>query len=300
MGAAHEPPRARQGRDRSLPRKRMNLAAANALLKTLEEPPPATYLILVSHQPGRVPATLRSRCRRMRGAAARRRRSRERGSRRRASPTPQPCWRRPAARRCWRWPGRPGVAGGARGVAAGAGEAGDAVAGGAGRAHRSGAEGRAQASGSGLAIDWLLAWTADLARVAAGGAAAAQSRFRRGACRPLAARGGADPAVSLSSVAAAAARAGRASAATAPRRRGAPHRLPRIVSLGRRSSMADRKVPPARTRRRRRAPRRAVAQHPRKGGAVRGVHAVPQGRRHLHSRRRANTRSARKCSCCCR
>ena len=48
-----------------VPAESMNPAAANALLKTLEEPPPSTYLILVAHQPGRVPATLRSRCRRM-------------------------------------------------------------------------------------------------------------------------------------------------------------------------------------------------------------------------------------------
>jgi DNA polymerase III subunit delta' len=46
------------------PAEAMNVAAANALLKTLEEPPPWTYLILVAHQPGRMPATLRSRCRR--------------------------------------------------------------------------------------------------------------------------------------------------------------------------------------------------------------------------------------------
>ncbi|MEP7206856.1 MAG: DNA polymerase III subunit delta' [Casimicrobiaceae bacterium] len=46
------------------PAERMNLAAANALLKTLEEPPPGTHLILVSHQPGRLPATVVSRCRR--------------------------------------------------------------------------------------------------------------------------------------------------------------------------------------------------------------------------------------------
>jgi len=43
----------------------MNAAAANALLKTLEEPPPGTYLILVSDQPGRVPATILSRCRKL-------------------------------------------------------------------------------------------------------------------------------------------------------------------------------------------------------------------------------------------
>jgi len=48
-----------------VPAESMNAAAANALLKTLEEPPPSTYLILVAHQPGRIPATLRSRCRRM-------------------------------------------------------------------------------------------------------------------------------------------------------------------------------------------------------------------------------------------
>ncbi|PIJ51944.1 DNA polymerase III subunit delta' [Erwinia sp. OLTSP20] len=37
-------------------------AAANALLKTLEEPPDSTWFILCSHQPGRLLATLRSRC----------------------------------------------------------------------------------------------------------------------------------------------------------------------------------------------------------------------------------------------
>ncbi|MCC7326001.1 MAG: DNA polymerase III subunit delta' [Burkholderiales bacterium] len=47
------------------PAEALNASAANALLKTLEEPPPDTYLLLVSHQPGRMPATLRSRCRRM-------------------------------------------------------------------------------------------------------------------------------------------------------------------------------------------------------------------------------------------
>ena len=44
------------------PAERMNPAAANALLKTLEEPAADTYLLLVSHQPGRLPATIRSRC----------------------------------------------------------------------------------------------------------------------------------------------------------------------------------------------------------------------------------------------
>jgi DNA polymerase-3 subunit delta' len=46
-----------------VPAETLNIAAENALLKTLEEPPAATYLILVSHQPGRLPATIVSRCR---------------------------------------------------------------------------------------------------------------------------------------------------------------------------------------------------------------------------------------------
>jgi len=48
-----------------VPAEAMNPAAANALLKTLEEPPAATYLLLVAHQAGRIPPTLRSRCRRV-------------------------------------------------------------------------------------------------------------------------------------------------------------------------------------------------------------------------------------------
>jgi DNA polymerase-3 subunit delta' len=44
------------------PAEAMTAGAANALLKTLEEPTPDTYLLLVSHQPGRLPATIRSRC----------------------------------------------------------------------------------------------------------------------------------------------------------------------------------------------------------------------------------------------
>lgn len=43
----------------------MNAAAANALLKTLEEPTPATLLILVADEPARLPATIRSRCQRI-------------------------------------------------------------------------------------------------------------------------------------------------------------------------------------------------------------------------------------------
>lgn len=41
----------------------LNLNAANALLKSLEEPPPRTVFLLVSAEPGRLLATIRSRCR---------------------------------------------------------------------------------------------------------------------------------------------------------------------------------------------------------------------------------------------
>ena len=44
----------------------MNRFSANALLKTLEEPPQATLLILVASQPSRLPATILSRCQRVR------------------------------------------------------------------------------------------------------------------------------------------------------------------------------------------------------------------------------------------
>jgi DNA polymerase-3 subunit delta' len=41
---------------------RLNRNAANALLKSLEEPPPAAVLLLISHRPAQVAATIRSRC----------------------------------------------------------------------------------------------------------------------------------------------------------------------------------------------------------------------------------------------
>jgi len=44
------------------PAEAMNAAAANALLKSLEEPAGNTILILVSDNPGRLPVTIRSRC----------------------------------------------------------------------------------------------------------------------------------------------------------------------------------------------------------------------------------------------
>lgn len=43
----------------------MNRSAANAVLKILEEPPPNAILLMVSHAPGRLLPTIRSRCRRL-------------------------------------------------------------------------------------------------------------------------------------------------------------------------------------------------------------------------------------------
>lgn len=47
----------------------LNSNAANALLKTLEEPPPRTLLALISASPSRLPATILSRCTRLRVTA---------------------------------------------------------------------------------------------------------------------------------------------------------------------------------------------------------------------------------------
>jgi DNA polymerase-3 subunit delta' len=44
------------------PADRMTLQAANALLKTLEEPPPDTHLVLVAHRLSQLPPTIVSRC----------------------------------------------------------------------------------------------------------------------------------------------------------------------------------------------------------------------------------------------
>lgn len=43
----------------------MNASAANAILKVLEEPPSRSIFLVVSHQPGRLLPTIRSRCRRL-------------------------------------------------------------------------------------------------------------------------------------------------------------------------------------------------------------------------------------------
>ncbi|MCP5159512.1 MAG: DNA polymerase III subunit delta' [Gammaproteobacteria bacterium] len=48
------------------PADRLHVNAANSLLKTLEEPPGDSLLLLVTSQPARLPATVRSRCQMMR------------------------------------------------------------------------------------------------------------------------------------------------------------------------------------------------------------------------------------------
>ena len=82
-------------------------SAVNALLKSLEEPPAGTFFLLVTHRPGRLLPTVRSRCRMLRFAPLPRaeieavlRRELPRGRRR------QPCARQSpqrAARRARRW-----------------------------------------------------------------------------------------------------------------------------------------------------------------------------------------------------
>lgn len=48
------------------PAEALTHSAANALLKTLEEPGTQTLLLMIAHQPGHLPATIRSRCRLLR------------------------------------------------------------------------------------------------------------------------------------------------------------------------------------------------------------------------------------------
>lgn len=50
------------------PADELEKGAVNALLKSLEEPPSGTYFLLVSHRPGRLLPTIRSRCRILRFA----------------------------------------------------------------------------------------------------------------------------------------------------------------------------------------------------------------------------------------
>jgi len=153
-----------------VPAERMHPAAANALLKTLEEPPPDTLLVLVAHQPERLPATIRSRCRLM--------------------PAPRP--RRAEASA---WLRAQGVAAPDVALAQAAGSPLVALA----AAHaewqserRRWLDALARPRGLsphdlalrielaakderrerlGMVVDWLVAWTADIARVGAGGEA---------------------------------------------------------------------------------------------------------------------------------
>jgi DNA polymerase-3 subunit delta' len=152
------------------PAEALNIAAANALLKTLEEPPASTFFILVSHHPGQVAPTLRSRCLRLHAP----RPSPEEATRwlagrgvadldavlAQADGAPlaalrlaDPAWQE--ERGVWlaalaRPSSLPTVALASRLEAGARDERRDRLA---------------------LAIDWLAAWTSDLARVAAGGQA---------------------------------------------------------------------------------------------------------------------------------
>ena len=152
------------------PAEALNIAAANALLKTLEEPPPSTFFILVSHHPGQVAPTLRSRCLRL------------------AAPRPSPD-------QASAWLVAQGVAhpGAVLAQADGAPLAALRLADPARQEERAvwlaalakpaslptvALAARVEAGAKderrdrlALAIDWLAAWTSDLARVAAGGAA---------------------------------------------------------------------------------------------------------------------------------
>jgi DNA polymerase III subunit delta' len=150
------------------PAERLNVEASNALLKTLEEPPPGAMLILVAHQSGRLMPTVTSRCLRVDAP-------------------------RPSADEATEWLRAQGVADPAEALAesGGAPLAALALAEPAGRAERGawfdalsrpdrlvpmamGA--RIEAGGKderkprlAAALDALVAWTADLARVSAGG-----------------------------------------------------------------------------------------------------------------------------------
>lgn len=60
---------AHQGKSKAVilaPAESMSHAAANSLLKTLEEPPAGSLIVLVATSPGRLPATVVSRCQRVR------------------------------------------------------------------------------------------------------------------------------------------------------------------------------------------------------------------------------------------
>jgi DNA polymerase III subunit delta' len=152
------------------PAERMAGPAANALLKTLEEPPAGTFIVLVADLVGRLPATIVSRCRRLKVplpdpeaasawlaeqgvAEPQLALAQAAGAPLAALELADPAWQ--VERRVWLAalgePQRLPVIALAARVEGGAKD---------GR--------RARLA---RAIDWLLSWTADLARVTAGGAA---------------------------------------------------------------------------------------------------------------------------------
>ena len=167
-----------------VPADRMHPPTANALLKTLEEPPSATYLLLVAHQAGRLLPTIASRCQRH------------------AVPLPQRdgavAWL--ASQHVANPEQMLAQAGGAPLIAAEIAERGlesernawlDALSNPrtlspvalAARLELGGRDQRRERLAA--AVDWLVAWTADLARVLAGGAAS-RNPERRAAIAELA------------------------------------------------------------------------------------------------------------------
>ena len=152
------------------PAEKMHAPTANALLKTLEEPPPGTHLILVSHQPGRLLPTIASRCQRCAVALPRKEEAlawleaQEVGDAEQA--LAQACGAPLIARDLIK-----------RGLQAERGAWLAALASPqtlspvalAARLELGGKEGRRDRLAA--AIDWLIAWTTDLARMEAGGAA---------------------------------------------------------------------------------------------------------------------------------
>ena len=154
------------------PAEAMNAAAANALLKTLEEPPAGTFLLLVSHQPARLPPTIleslpaasragaRSRC--GGGVAGAEQRSQRQ--------IPSWCSLKPAARPCSRFHS-PTLTSNASAIICllqlAQPERLSPLAFGARLDSAPKDERKAQLAN---AVYWLLAWTADLASVAAGAA----------------------------------------------------------------------------------------------------------------------------------
>ena len=151
------------------PAERMHAPTANALLKTLEEPPPRTYMLLVAHQPGRLLPTIASRCQRLAVGLPRR--------------DDALAWLAAqgvidAERALAQSGGAPLIALSERGLEVERGAWLAALADPqtlspvalAARIELGGREGRRDRLAA--AIEWLIGWTADLARIAAGGEAA--------------------------------------------------------------------------------------------------------------------------------